>query len=78
MIFASSNHTVGYHERSESLPADTQFLPDGYYGLSKAYGELMGRTYWFKHGVESVNIRIGSATPRTGERQDAGVVAVLR
>ena len=61
VIFASSNHTVGFHERSESLPADTQFLPDGYYGLSKAYGELMGRMYWFKHGVETVNIRIGSA-----------------
>ncbi len=63
VIFASSNHSVGFHERSESIPADTQFLPDGYYGLSKAYGELMGRMYWFKHGVESVNVRIGSATP---------------
>ncbi|HEX4367553.1 MAG TPA: NAD(P)-dependent oxidoreductase [Rhodopila sp.] len=62
VIFASSNHSVGFHERTESLPADTQFLPDGYYGLSKAYGELMGRMYWFKHGVESVNVRIGSAT----------------
>jgi uronate dehydrogenase len=61
VIFASSNHSVGFHERTESLPADTQFLPDGYYGLSKAYGELMGRMYWFKHDVESVNVRIGSA-----------------
>jgi uronate dehydrogenase len=61
VIFASSNHSVGFHERSVSVPADTQFLPDGYYGLSKAYGELMGRLYWFKHGVESVNVRIGSA-----------------
>ena len=61
VIFASSNHAVGFHERSVSQPADTQFLPDGYYGLSKAYGELMGRLYWFKHGVESVNVRIGSA-----------------
>ncbi|HEX3573439.1 MAG TPA: NAD(P)-dependent oxidoreductase [Rhodopila sp.] len=63
VIFASSNHSVGFHERTASIPADTQFLPDGYYGLSKAYGELMGRMYWFKHGVESVNLRIGSATP---------------
>jgi uronate dehydrogenase len=60
VIFASSNHSVGFHERTESLPADTAFLPDGYYGLSKAYGELMGRMYWFKHGVENVNVRIGS------------------
>ncbi len=62
VIFASSNHAVGFHERTASIAADTAFLPDGYYGLSKAYGELMGRLYWFKHGVESVNMRIGSAT----------------
>jgi uronate dehydrogenase len=63
VVFASSNHTVGFQERTESIAADTQFLPDGYYGLSKAYGELMGRMYWFKHGVESVFVRIGSAFP---------------
>jgi uronate dehydrogenase len=63
VIFASSNHAIGFHERSETIAAETQFLPDGYYGLSKAYGELMGRLYWFKHGVENVNIRIGSCFP---------------
>ena len=63
VIFASSNHSIGFHERTETIGADTQFLPDGFYGLSKAYGELMGRMYWFKHGVESVNIRIGSSFP---------------
>ena len=45
VIFASSNHSIGFHERTETIGADTQFLPDGYYGLSKAYGELMGRLY---------------------------------
>jgi len=63
VLFASSNHSIGFHERSEPLDADCQFMPDGYYGLSKAYGELMGRMYWFKHGVESVNVRIGSSFP---------------
>jgi uronate dehydrogenase len=63
VIFASSNHSIGFHERTESIGADTQFMPDGFYGLSKAYGELMGRLYWFKHGVESVFIRIGSCFP---------------
>src|ERR1700677_555873 len=62
VIFASSNHSIGFHERTESISADTQFLADGFYGLSKAYGELMGRLYWFKHGVESVLLRIGSCT----------------
>ena len=62
VLFASSNHSIGFHERETKLDDDCQFMPDGYYGLSKAYGELMGRMYWFKHGVESVNVRIGSAT----------------
>jgi uronate dehydrogenase len=46
------------------LPLDCAHRPDGYYGLSKAYGELMGRMYWDKHGVENVNLRIGSCFPK--------------
>lgn len=72
VIFASSNHSIGFHERAESIGADTDFLPDGFYGLSKAYGELMGRLYWHKHGVESVFIRIGSCFP---EPRDARMLA---
>jgi uronate dehydrogenase len=60
MVFASSNHTVGFHERSAVLDDDCTFRPDGYYGLSKAYGELMGRLYRDKHGVDSIFLRIGS------------------
>ncbi len=63
VVFASSNHSIGFHERSQTIDFDCQFRPDGYYGLSKAYGELMGRLYWDKHGVENVNVRIGSCLP---------------
>jgi len=63
VLFASSNLSIGFHERSETLDDGCQFMPDGYYGLSKAYGELMGRMYWYKHGVENVNVRIGSCFP---------------
>ena len=63
VLFASSNHAVGFHERSSKLDSGCQLLPDGYYGLSKAYGEMMGRMYWYKHGVENVNVRIGSSLP---------------
>jgi uronate dehydrogenase len=63
VLFASSNHSIGYHERDVKLDDDCQFMPDGFYGLSKAYGELMGRMYWMKHGVENVNVRIGSCFP---------------
>jgi uronate dehydrogenase len=63
MVFASSNHVVGFHERSEVLDSDCDMRADGYYGLSKAYAELMGRLYWDKHGLSSVFLRIGSCTP---------------
>ena len=63
VLFASSNHAIGFHERTDKLHDDCALMPDGYYGLSKAYGELMGRMYWFKHGVENVNVRIGSCFP---------------
>ena len=63
VVFASSNHAVGFHHRSTVLDEDAAFRPDSFYGLSKAYGELMGRLYWDKHGVENINIRIGSSFP---------------
>ncbi len=67
VVFASSNHAIGFHERPRGneakLDAGCAFRPDSFYGLSKAYGELMGRLYWDKHGVENVNVRIGSCFP---------------
>ncbi len=63
VVFASSNHSIGFHERTETLDDDCQFMPDTYYGLSKVYAESMGRLYWFKHAVENVNVRIGSCFP---------------
>lgn len=69
VVFASSNHAIGFHERSTPLDGDCALMPDSFYGLSKAYGELMGRLYWMKHQVENVSVRIGSCFPEpTDER----------
>ena len=69
VVYASSVHVVGLFERSAKLDQDCPLRPDGYYGLSKAYGELLARMYWEKHAVESVLIRIGSTLPEaTNER----------
>lgn len=69
VVYASSVHVVGLHERSAKLDQDCPLRPDGYYGLSKAYGEMLARMYWEKHEVESVLIRIGSTLPKpTNER----------
>jgi uronate dehydrogenase len=63
VIFASSHHVVGFHERGRPLTPDTPYRPDSLYGVSKAYGELLARLYFDKHRVESASLRIGSCQP---------------
>jgi len=60
VVNASSNHVIGFYERTTKLDIAAPMRPDSYYGLSKAYGELVARFYFDRYGVESVSIRIGS------------------
>jgi len=69
VVFPSSVHAVGLYERTEILDQDCLLRPDGYYGLSKAYGEMLARLYWDKHAVESVLIRIGSVLPEVADER---------
>ena len=67
VIFASSNHTIGYYERGVEIGVSDPPRPDGYYGLSKVYGEMLGQMMLDKHGIESVHLRIGSCLPHPRE-----------
>lgn len=67
VVFASSNHAIGMHPVEETLGLECDFRPDGFYGLSKMWGEGLARLYWDKHGIESVCVRIGSAIERPTE-----------
>jgi uronate dehydrogenase len=69
VVFASSNHVVGFHQQSDVIDADCAKRPDGYYGLSKSYGEDLSRFYFDRYGVESVCIRIGSSFPEPKDRR---------
>jgi len=62
VVFASSNHVVGLAPRTEKLNSDCALRPDGQYGLSKAFAELLARLYATKHAVPAVLLRIGSCT----------------
>jgi uronate dehydrogenase len=64
VIFASSNHAFGMHSVNDKLKLDAEFRPDGFYGLSKVWGEAMARMYWDKHGIEGISLRIGTAMGR--------------
>jgi nucleoside-diphosphate-sugar epimerase len=61
VILASSNHAVGFHERSaEPLPATAPPRPDTYYGLSKVAMEALGSLYADRFGMDVAAIRIGT------------------
>lgn len=69
ILFASSNHVIGFHTRETRLTASSPIRPDGNYGVSKAYGEALARLYWDKYGIESLVVRIGSCFPAPKDRR---------
>jgi uronate dehydrogenase len=69
VVFASSNHVIGFHKQGEVIDADCAKRPDGYYGLSKSYGEDLSRFYFDRYGIETVCIRIGSSFPEPKDRR---------
>ena len=60
VVFASSNHAVGFYPRKRRIGTDVTVRPDSRYGVSKAFGEALGRFYADKHGLRVLNIRIGN------------------
>jgi uronate dehydrogenase len=63
VVFASSNHTMGMYKTTDVVDASMPPRPDGYYGLSKVFGESLSRYYWDRFGIETVCIRIGYCFP---------------
>jgi uronate dehydrogenase len=64
VVFASSAHVVGFYPRGQTLGPDDPVRPDTFYGVSKAFGEALGRLYADKYGLEVVCLRIGSFAER--------------
>lgn len=64
VIFASSNHAVGFYRRTRRIGSEVSVRPDSYYGVSKAFGEAMGGLYADKYGLRVMNIRIGNVAER--------------
>jgi len=69
IVFASSNHTTGCYAQGEAIGPDSAPRPDGYYGVSKLFGENMASLYWDRYGIETVSLRIGTATPEPPDRR---------
>src|SRR3546814_13182159 len=69
IVFASSVHAIGFYRQTDTLDAKMPRKPDGYYGLSKAYGEEMANFYHDRYDLETVSIRIGSSFPVVKDRR---------
>lgn len=69
VIFASSNHVMGFYRQDQVVDADSAPRPDGLYGLSKAFGEDVARLYWDRFGIETLVVRIGSSFPEPANRR---------
>ena len=53
VVFASSNHAVGFYPRAPRLGVNVTVRPDSRYGVSKAFGEALGALYADKHGLRA-------------------------
>ncbi|WP_181781687.1 NAD-dependent epimerase/dehydratase family protein [Pseudonocardia pini] len=60
VVYASSNHAVGFVPTAPDLPDDLPPRPDTFYGVSKVLGEALGALYHDRHGMDVVCLRIGS------------------
>jgi len=70
VVFASSNHAVGmveldnypdvYHDRGIVADHTEPHRPDSLYGLTKSYGEDLGRLAAERHGIRFYGLRIGA------------------
>ena len=65
VLFATSNHAVGFYPRRQKIDHRVYIRPDGRYGVSKVFGEALGSLYSDKYGMEVFLMRIGNvnATP---------------
>lgn len=72
IIFASSNHTIGFHPADKPVGTTEPPRPSGIYGATKVFGEALGRLYADKHGIEVACLRIGAFRARPGNARELG------
>ena len=69
ILFATSNHAVGFYRRDQTIDHRSYPKPDSRYGVSKVFGEALGSLYADKYGMQIFNIRIGNVNPRPVDKR---------
>ena len=69
ILFATSNHAVGFYRRDQKIDHRVYPKPDSRYGVSKVFGEALGSLYADKYGLEVFNMRIGNVNPEPVDKR---------
>ena len=69
IVFASSNHVTGCYAQDERISTQNRPRPDGNYGVSKLFGEGLAQLYFDRYRIETVCLRIGTATVSPPDRR---------
>src|SRR6266511_5673962 len=69
IVFASSNHAVGFYPRQRRIGVEAPVRPDSRYGASKAFGEALAALYAYKHGLRVTCLRIGNVTDTPADKR---------
>jgi uronate dehydrogenase len=69
VLFASSNHAVGFYRRDETIDHRCYPKPDSRYGVSKVCGEAIGSLYADRYGLEVFIMRIGNVAVAPADRR---------
>jgi NAD+ dependent glucose-6-phosphate dehydrogenase len=73
VVFASTCHTVLGYPREQAVEPDDLPRPDHIYGVTKVFGEALGRYYHDRHGLEFVAVRIGKFATHPPPKEHATV-----
>jgi uronate dehydrogenase len=73
VVFASSNHAIGFYRRDQKIGVNVTVRPDSRYGVSKAFGEALGALYADKHGLRVTCIRIGNVNDKPLDKRRLSV-----
>jgi uronate dehydrogenase len=78
ILFATSNHAVGFYPRKQKIDHRVYIKPDGRYGVSKVFGEALGSLYADKYGMEVFLMRIGNVNEKPIDKRRLSILLTPR
>ena len=78
IVFATSNHAVGFYDRDETIDHRVYPKPDSRYGVSKVFGEALGSLYADKYGMQVFCMRIGNVNARPIDKRRLSILFTPR